>query len=627
MRNFLFFAVLALVCVSGWASILSTETGGNWNDPATWAGGNVPTAYDDVVINGPVIACDGQDCVCRDLTVNAERFLYGGNTGGSEYYLYVYGHLSNSGTIRNHPNNWLLRLRCFGDISNAGLFTPEVLHLDGSADQFLCGSGSFSPLFLKDLAPASPVRLLSDLNMANSRIDLNHGILDLNYLAAGYTLSLAGGYIIQGNIHGGDGATLALSGGADLDQLTIDECVFTGTVEIANQVTVGILSNQALIQSANADAPVLIVTELLANHGTIRNNPLNWDLWLYLGGDLEHYGTLSNKWTVLNNTQPASLWQDATADPISCANVIAEAGSAPHELRSDLRFAGGNTNLNGATLILHSGRGVHGITFTNGFFGDAILQTDGFSPLTGSGVSLYSIQAEDLSFHGTVGLSGNCSVEDLVNYGYIEPRTHPVELTINGQLINYGTIRLINNWTLNLYCRGNISNYGGINNRNVYLDGTADQYLFNAGGISVSSFQLVSELGPAQWFFNGSLYNADVLLNRIINPNTLGVWQPVSGTNFGRLITIGSGVTELATPANFQALLLGTEPKLQWDQVPGAIYYKVYAGSDPCALFPDGWEAPVKAHDPDPADGIVRLDLTGTETFKFYRVTAGNTLP
>ena len=87
MRNFLFFAVLALVCVSGWASILSTETGGNWNDPATWAGGNVPTAYDDVVINGPVIACDGQDCVCRDLTVNAERFLYGGNTGGSEYYL------------------------------------------------------------------------------------------------------------------------------------------------------------------------------------------------------------------------------------------------------------------------------------------------------------------------------------------------------------------------------------------------------------------------------------------------------------------------------------------------------------------------------------------------------------
>jgi hypothetical protein len=70
-------------------------------------------------------------------------------------------------------------------------------------------------------------------------------------------------------------------------------------------------------------------------------------------------------------------------------------------------------------------------------------------------------------------------------------------------------------------------------------------------------------------------------------------------------------VTELATPANFQALLLGTEPKLQWDQVPGAIYYKVYASSDPCALFPDGWDAPVKAHDPDPADGIVRLALTG----------------
>ncbi|OQB88696.1 MAG: hypothetical protein BWX83_01300 [Candidatus Cloacimonetes bacterium ADurb.Bin117] len=389
----------------------------------------------------------------------------------------------------------------------------------------------------------------------------------------------------------------------------------------------GILRNQGIIQSGNAELPVLTVTQLLENRGTIRNNPAGWYFWLELGGSLEDWGTISNRKLVLNNTQPRYLWQDADANPISCANLEVEVGSAPHELRSNLSFAGGSTNLNGSTLIMYSGRSVHGITFTSGYFGNAVLETDGFSPITGSGVSLYNIQAEDLSFHGTVGIGGNVVIQDLVNYGYIEPRDNPVDITVNGNLVNYGTIRLYVNWTMNLYCRGNISNYGSINNRNVYMDGTADQYLLNAGSISVESFQLVSELGPAQWYFNGSLYSADVLTNRTINPNTLGVWQPLAGTVWGRLITIGSGLAELDAPGNLQAFLLGTEAKLQWDQVPGAVYYNVYASSDPYALFPADWETPIKAHDPDLADGIVRLDLSGAEPYKFYRVTAGNTMP
>jgi len=501
------------------------------------------------------------------------------------------------------------------------------LYLHGTADQFISGSGNFSPLNMKDQGSASPVRLLSDLSMADSRIDLNEGTLDLCGGGSPHTLSLAGGYIYNGFIHGGNGAALALSNGAKLYDLDIDECVFAGTVEIGSAVSVGILRNQGIIQSGNAELPVLTVTQLLENRGTIRNNPAGWYFWLFLSGDLENYGTIANQRTVLNNTQPRYLWQDADANPISCANLEVEVGSAPHELRSNLSFAGGSTNLNGSTLIMYSGRSVHGITFTSGYFGNAVLETDGFSPITGSGVSLYNIQAEDLSFHGTVGIGGNVVIQDLVNYGYIEPRDNPVDITVNGNLVNYGTIRLYVNWTMNLYCRGNISNYGSINNRNVYMDGTADQYLLNAGSISVESFQLVSELGPAQWYFNGSLYSADVLTNRTINPNTLGVWQPLAGTVLGRLITIGSGLAELDAPGNLQAFLLGTEAKLQWDQVPGAVYYNVYASSDPYALFPADWETPIKAHDPDLADGIVRLDLSGAEPYKFYRVTAGNTMP
>ena len=629
MRNILSFAAMFLVFVQGWAvTITSTTAGGNWNNPATWGGGQIPTAYDDVVIAGPVKACDTHDCFCNHLTVNAGSFLYGGNGGGSEDGLYVYGNLTNHGTIRDHPLGWGMLLRCYGNITNSGSFTPEILYLHGTADQFISGSGNFSPLNMKDQGSASPVRLLSDLSMAGSRIDLNEGTLDLCGGGSPHTLSLSGGYIYNGFVHGGNGAALALSNVAKLYDLDIDECVFAGTVEIGSAVSVGILRNQGIIQSGNAELPVLTVTQLLENRGTIRNNTsVGWNFWLFLSGDLENYDTIANQRTVLNNTQPRYLWQDADANPISCANLEVEVGSAPHELRSNLSFAGGSTNLNGSTLIMYSGRSVHGITFTSGYFGNAVLETDGFSPITGSGVSLYNIQAEDLSFHGTVGIGGNVVIQDLVNYGYIEPRDNPVDITVNGNLVNYGTIRLYVNWTMNLYCRGNISNYGSINNRNVYMDGTADQYLLNAGSISVESFQLVSELGPAQWYFNGSLYSADVLTNRTINPNTLGVWQPLAGTVWGRLITIGSGLAELDAPGNLQAFLLGTEAKLQWDQVPGAVYYNVYASSDPYALFPADWETPIKAHDPDLADGIVRLDLSGAEPYKFYRVTAGNTMP
>ena len=42
----------------------------------------------------------------------------------------------------------------------------------------------------------------------------------------------------------------------------------------------------------------------------------------------------------------------------------------------------------------------------------------------------------------------------------------------------------------------------------------------------------------------------------------------------------------------------GIEPVGVCDQVPGAVYYNVYASSDPYALFPANWETPIKAHDP-----------------------------
>ncbi|MFC2085915.1 hypothetical protein ACFLRO_01740, partial [Bacteroidota bacterium] len=58
-----------LFCTPVEAQITSVAGGGSWWETATWIGGQVPTASDDVIVNGPVIV-RGDD-TCRDLTVNA----------------------------------------------------------------------------------------------------------------------------------------------------------------------------------------------------------------------------------------------------------------------------------------------------------------------------------------------------------------------------------------------------------------------------------------------------------------------------------------------------------------------------------------------------------------------------
>ena len=117
MLNKKFIAIIFLVFASyaiAQTTIYSTTNGGQWENPATWVGGSVPTSSNNVVINGPVIVLN-YDNKCSDLTVNQGKTL--GGTFGYYGQLTVFGNIINNGYIGGGAS-----FDVHGNITNNGIW-------------------------------------------------------------------------------------------------------------------------------------------------------------------------------------------------------------------------------------------------------------------------------------------------------------------------------------------------------------------------------------------------------------------------------------------------------------------------------------------------------------------------
>jgi hypothetical protein len=399
-----------------------------------------------------------------------------------------------------------------------------------------------------------------------------------------------------------------------------------GDVMVSSGVSFDSVVNSGEVFNHFVSTYAMTINTRLENHGTIRNHTSGNYFYLNLLGDLYDYGTIRNDSFRFLNTVQRVLWQDPSADPISSANVLSQA-TGNLQLTSNLRFSGSDINLNGNILIMYDGSNSYNLSHSGGKLRNGTLNTDGFSTLNLSdGVYIQSLNAEDIILQGFVLIAQNCSFDDVVNHGTIQNyyvSSYP--LVINGNLINYDTIKNSpSGGYLYLNSRKDLNNYGTIQNNQVSIDGPIDQYVLNTGTINASIFQLASEIESAQWFYNGTLSAPGYTVNKNVDPNVQGVWQPRSTTTDGRYITIGNGATELLAPENLSVYFNLGKLKLRWDEVTDAIYYNVYMSATP-----DGSYALLdKVFSSNLGDGQVMMTLLGHQEYvdppRFYKVTSGN---
>ncbi|MCB5265588.1 MAG: hypothetical protein LHW41_05035 [Candidatus Cloacimonetes bacterium] len=572
---------------------------------------------EDIILYGDLMF--GANCSYNSLINHATIQ----NHSSNNYTLTINTLLENHGIIRNSVISSNLYLNLLGDLYNYNTISNNTLSFSNTEQRVLWQDPAAAPIssVIVKSTSSSDLQLLSDLHFSGSSIDLHTNALILYDDSGSYDLSLSGGRLYNGSLATDGYSTLNFSGGVYIDNLSAGDIIIQGEVMIAVNCSFNSLINHGTIKNYSNNSYTLTINTLLENHGITKNHESSGYLSLNLLGDLYDYGTISNYTLNFSNTGQSVVWQAPSADAISSV-VVQSLSTGDFQLLSDLRFSGSNIILNGNTMLLYNGRSNYGISLSGGRLDNVYLDTAGFSTLDlSANAYLINVNAEDIIFRGEVSIATNCHFEDVVNYATIRNYSNnSYDLEINGNLINYGTIRNHPS-SANLYLksRKDLTNYGNIQNYQVLLNGITDQYILNTGTISVTSFQLLSEIGSAQWYYNGTTSGTPVL-NKIIDPNTLGVWQPRTTTVNGRYITIGGGATNLPAPANLSICFNLGEMKLRWNQVSEAIYYNVYIASTP-----DGpYSFLGKTFDHDYGDGQVLTTLSYEDTPQFYKVTAGN---
>ena len=142
-------------------TITSISTGGLWSDPASWVGGIVPEAGDDVIIaNSTTITVDS-DVTCQSITINGGGSLVVNNSTT----LTVTGDWDNSGTF------------------NSG--TSGTVSFSGSTPAAIRGTTTFEELIVDKGSLSSTLAILGDVTVSSGgSLTTTSGLIQINSSAS-----------------------------------------------------------------------------------------------------------------------------------------------------------------------------------------------------------------------------------------------------------------------------------------------------------------------------------------------------------------------------------------------------------------------------------------------------------
>ncbi len=506
MKNLLnsVFLLVILWIPQGWAATIhSVAAGGDWNKAETWVGGQVPGEDDSVVVNGEV-AID-YTAVAKELTVSPSGKLLNENNDSNT--LTVNGNVVNNGTISNNETSYLY-LKVSGNITNNGVFNNrKITFIEGSATRKVTAT---SPIESLEIYLDADIEIVGNA-IFTGKISFNSKQLTVNQSNVVSFGDADGIGILQGmgklKFTGSSISYVELTGkvkeiifeGQEQNiygQFTADNVIFggSGNKNITHTTVVNgsvIVNKGVTLLNENNDSNTLTVNGNVVNNGTISNNETSY-LYLKVSGNITNNGVFNNR--KITFIEGSATRKVTATSPIESLEIYLDADI---EIVGNAIFTG-KISFNSKQLTVNQSNVVS--------FGDAdgigILQGMGKLKFTGSSISYVELtgKVKEIIFEGQeqniygqftadnviFGGSGNKNITHttvvngsvIVNKGVtlLNENNDSNTLTINGNLVNNGTIS--NNESSNLYLKiaGNIQNNGTWNNHRTTITFPSGQF-------------------------------------------------------------------------------------------------------------------------------------------------------
>jgi hypothetical protein len=532
MKRFYLFTLIVLTSAifSQGQTIYSTSTGGQWQEPATWVGGVVPTDGNDVVIDGTVVVLNYNN-QCKNLTVNQGKWL-GGTTG---YYgqLTVYEDITNNGGISGGAS-----FDIHGDIINNGTWSdPQFnINLKGTSQTITCSDNS--PIGSRIMATDSTTNIYLGSNL-NLILNADDACVFENaqLFTEGHTLTVDEGQFNNIRITTNDTLTF---NNTILSSVTLNgNYALKGLLYVfQDNVFKGEVHNLEGIINLPGYSTILTIEGNITNYGSIQHSELN------LLHNATNYGTWYNQMTKFTGPDEKIII-NSSGHPFDGVQIVIENADAVVKCGTNTDISPDHFFLGNATLDCNGYILEANTIFHNGIISNADhIVLHGYYENVSIEGSTHFYGTNNMMFSS---LNGTFLNHDTITAPY--PQSGNV-LSVYGHFMNEGDY-----YDLYMDLYGNLTNHGEISNNSlIQVKGNDPQFIYISNFINSEVRFLSMVSGDSyQWMKDGldiTGEQADLLLFSTLELTDAGVYKcriTVGGnTVYSREITVNliSGMNE-----------------------------------------------------------------------------------